>query len=198
MHCCLWNMIIYPCPNFNGGLSKPPLKLGNGCVITSYDFIWMCQRIHTRNSMLAKLTSSGKGVPAQECLTGIVLMSLMFRRHVWVLPVLQASMLLIYFILDEGCYWNSKNDPNLFLFYRRPYISIYSQMRDTWNIPIYVIPGIFPYTWYLIYSHIPDIPMTKCVSENCILNPIIIIVYRFLWNLFMELVLNTQLRQWWP
>ena len=24
-----------PCPNYNGGLTKPPLKLGHGLVITS-------------------------------------------------------------------------------------------------------------------------------------------------------------------
>ena len=26
----VWDVITHPCPNFNGGLTKPPLKLGHG------------------------------------------------------------------------------------------------------------------------------------------------------------------------
>ena len=31
----MWDAITHPCPNFNGGLFKPPLKLAHGLVITS-------------------------------------------------------------------------------------------------------------------------------------------------------------------
>ena len=31
----MWDAITHPCPNFDGGLAKPPLKLGHGWVITS-------------------------------------------------------------------------------------------------------------------------------------------------------------------
>ena len=33
-----WDIITHPCPNFNGGLVKPPLKLGHGWLITSRCF----------------------------------------------------------------------------------------------------------------------------------------------------------------
>ena len=35
-HVKLWGVITHPCPNFNGGLAKPPLKLGHGWVITPH------------------------------------------------------------------------------------------------------------------------------------------------------------------
>ena len=31
-----WDVITRPCHNSNGGIDKPPLKLGHGWVITSY------------------------------------------------------------------------------------------------------------------------------------------------------------------
>ena len=34
-------MITHPCLNFNGGLTKPPLKLGHRWVITSNGFLWV-------------------------------------------------------------------------------------------------------------------------------------------------------------
>ena len=34
----MWDIITHPRPNFNGGLVKPPLKLGHGWVITSRSF----------------------------------------------------------------------------------------------------------------------------------------------------------------
>ena len=37
----LWDALCHPCPNFNGGLIKPPLKLGHGWVITSHMKQWM-------------------------------------------------------------------------------------------------------------------------------------------------------------
>ena len=30
INCFLWDTVNHPCPNFNGGLAKPPLKLGHG------------------------------------------------------------------------------------------------------------------------------------------------------------------------
>ena len=36
-----WDIITHPCPNFSGGLAKPPLKLGHGWVIKFRSFIWM-------------------------------------------------------------------------------------------------------------------------------------------------------------
>ena len=35
IHVKQWDVITHPCPNFNGGLIKPLLKLGHGWVITS-------------------------------------------------------------------------------------------------------------------------------------------------------------------
>ena len=37
IHHFLWDIITHPCPNFNGGLVKPPLMLGHGWLITSHD-----------------------------------------------------------------------------------------------------------------------------------------------------------------
>ena len=40
-NCCfLWVVITHPCPNFNGGLTTPPLMLWHGLVITSRVFTW--------------------------------------------------------------------------------------------------------------------------------------------------------------
>ena len=36
IHSFQWDVITHPCSNFNGGLAKPPLKLGHGWVITSH------------------------------------------------------------------------------------------------------------------------------------------------------------------
>ena len=35
-HCSIWDAITHPCPNFNGGLFKPPLKFVHGWVIASH------------------------------------------------------------------------------------------------------------------------------------------------------------------
>ena len=37
LHHFLWDIITHPCPNFNGGLVKPPLMLGHGWLLTSHD-----------------------------------------------------------------------------------------------------------------------------------------------------------------
>ena len=37
----MWLVITYPYHNFNGGLIKPPLKLGHWWIITSYCLTWM-------------------------------------------------------------------------------------------------------------------------------------------------------------
>ena len=36
IHIKLWDIITHPCPYFNGGLIKPPLKLAHGWVISSH------------------------------------------------------------------------------------------------------------------------------------------------------------------
>ena len=30
IHNSIWDVNVHPCPNFNGGLTKPPLTLGRG------------------------------------------------------------------------------------------------------------------------------------------------------------------------
>ena len=42
-HIRQWDVITHPCHNFNGGLTKPPLKLGHGWVITSQmnQLVWL-------------------------------------------------------------------------------------------------------------------------------------------------------------
>ena len=42
-----WNVITYPCTNFNGGLKQRPLKLGHGRVITSHIKPWIALIIHS-------------------------------------------------------------------------------------------------------------------------------------------------------
>ena len=37
--CILYDVIIHPRPNFKGGWTKPPLKLGYGWVITTHHFM---------------------------------------------------------------------------------------------------------------------------------------------------------------
>ena len=46
IHIKLWAVNIHPCPNFNGGLVKPPLKPGNGWVIRSHRNQCMWLLIH--------------------------------------------------------------------------------------------------------------------------------------------------------
>ena len=46
IHCFKWDVITHPCPNFNGGLVKPPLKLGYGWVTTFHCLVWMLLLIH--------------------------------------------------------------------------------------------------------------------------------------------------------
>ena len=41
IHSLPWDVSTYPCSHFDGGLSKPPLKLGNGWVIIFHSSIWM-------------------------------------------------------------------------------------------------------------------------------------------------------------
>ena len=41
LHDFVCNVICYPYWNFSGDLTKPPLKLGHRCVITSYRFTWI-------------------------------------------------------------------------------------------------------------------------------------------------------------
>ena len=48
---CNGDMITHPCPNFSGGLNKPPSKLGHGWVITFHIFIMMWLPTHTVNSI---------------------------------------------------------------------------------------------------------------------------------------------------
>ena len=36
----IWDVIAHPCTNSNGGLTKPPLKLGHGWVFTPHCFTW--------------------------------------------------------------------------------------------------------------------------------------------------------------
>ena len=38
-HCFMWNVISHPGLNFNGGLTKHPLKFGHGWVIKSHPFM---------------------------------------------------------------------------------------------------------------------------------------------------------------
>ena len=63
-----WNFIIHPCPNFNGGLVKPPLKLGHGWVNTyhvikpfvgkkGFEFWLKCHRCLFRG---IRLTTTGQ------------------------------------------------------------------------------------------------------------------------------------------
>ena len=40
-HVKQWDVDTHPCPNFNGGLIKPPLKLKHGWVIASLKNLWM-------------------------------------------------------------------------------------------------------------------------------------------------------------
>ena len=40
------NVITHPCQKFNGGLTKPPLKLGHGSITTPYSFTLMWLFIH--------------------------------------------------------------------------------------------------------------------------------------------------------
>ena len=43
----LWDVMTHPCPNFHCDSTKPTLKLGHGCVITSHCSTWMWFHIHT-------------------------------------------------------------------------------------------------------------------------------------------------------
>ena len=47
MNFLMWDVIIYPCPNFNTNLIKPLLKCGNGRVITSHEIVWLHFLIHS-------------------------------------------------------------------------------------------------------------------------------------------------------
>ena len=42
----LWDVSTYPCPNWNEGLTKPPLKSGHGRLIASRSFTWMWLLLH--------------------------------------------------------------------------------------------------------------------------------------------------------
>ena len=44
-HNFMWNVITHPCPTFNGGFTKPPLKLGHGWVITSHMKLGMYRKV---------------------------------------------------------------------------------------------------------------------------------------------------------
>ena len=60
IHSSQWGVITHQCRNFNGGLAKPPLKLGHVWVITSHCFAWMLSLINTPSLMLVKLCSVSK------------------------------------------------------------------------------------------------------------------------------------------
>ena len=40
IHIKQWDVIIHPCPNFDNDLTKPPLKLRHGWVVTSHINYW--------------------------------------------------------------------------------------------------------------------------------------------------------------
>ena len=46
LHSFLSDAITHPCPNFNVGWNKPPLKLGHRWTMTSYCFTWLWLFIH--------------------------------------------------------------------------------------------------------------------------------------------------------
>ena len=52
IHEFLWDVITHQCPIFNGGLAKPPLKLGHGWVFTSYNIVSMYLLLYALISML--------------------------------------------------------------------------------------------------------------------------------------------------
>ena len=60
-HYLIWDVINHPC--FNGGLTKPPLKLEYGRVIASHSFTWMYWLIHAPISMLVSLITLSKRGP---------------------------------------------------------------------------------------------------------------------------------------
>ena len=47
IHVKIWDVITHPSRNINDNLTKVPLKLRYGCVITSQSFIWVQLLIHT-------------------------------------------------------------------------------------------------------------------------------------------------------
>ena len=46
LHYHMWNVIIYPCANFNRGLTKPPFRSGYAWVITSHCSMWIFSITH--------------------------------------------------------------------------------------------------------------------------------------------------------
>ena len=56
-NCFPLEVITHPCPNFNGGFAKPPLKLGIGWVSTSYSCAGMRLFIVALTSMLVPVKS---------------------------------------------------------------------------------------------------------------------------------------------
>ena len=46
IHIKAWHVITPPCYNFNRDSAKPPLKLRNGCIITSHIKLWVWLLIH--------------------------------------------------------------------------------------------------------------------------------------------------------
>ena len=62
------NVITEPFSYFNGGLTKPPLKLWNDWVNISRWFTWKCLSIHALNPMLAQLIYGGKTGNGQQSL----------------------------------------------------------------------------------------------------------------------------------
>ena len=69
-----WDMIIDPCPNFNGGFAKLPLKFSDGWVITFHRKQWMWLLIHALVSVslksLRSVSRSAIWVPKYMCRAG--------------------------------------------------------------------------------------------------------------------------------
>ena len=55
LHWYLWDVPTRPCPNYKGGLTKPPLKLGHEWVVVSQCFTLMGWLIHALISRMVKL-----------------------------------------------------------------------------------------------------------------------------------------------
>ena len=52
IHNFTWDIITLPCRNLNDSLAKLPSKLGHGCIIASYCFMWMNLLFHVLNSIV--------------------------------------------------------------------------------------------------------------------------------------------------
>ena len=58
VHSYMWDIIVQPCHNFNGGFAKPPLKLRRGWVITSHRFTWFWFFVDHNNSVIMSVMAS--------------------------------------------------------------------------------------------------------------------------------------------